>query len=425
MEIKTFSKVDEKIYYEKLDNGLEVYLYPTNKTKNFYITISVKYGANVTKYKNEKETIEVIPGSAHFLEHKVMALSENEEISKRINDLGSLANAWTSYYGTNYNIFGSINLRENLKLLLDIFYNTNINEKNVEEEKGIIGEEIDMYKDQLDGLLSQKLFNNLFHESYVKNTVLGERSDIEKITAKHLNQIYKDFYATNNTFIVVCGDFDENEVLEDIKEYMKKVKTKKTPVPKRIKKKDLPTVGVLYEEFNKKVSNPRVKYAIKIDKSLFGIKDDTILKYYIGLILSTNLSVTSELFERYKNNGIVISMSYGVNVIDDYVIISVSALCKDEQKFIENIEKDIKTLVIEKAEFERKKKSVLKSVIVDFDSIEEIEYNITTSLMMDGEIDFDIYNSVNNMEYDMCQNVIDTIINNINANNISIIKTIK
>ena len=37
MEIKTFSKVDEKIYYEKLDNGLEVYLYPTNKTKNFYL----------------------------------------------------------------------------------------------------------------------------------------------------------------------------------------------------------------------------------------------------------------------------------------------------------------------------------------------------------------------------------------------------
>ena len=139
MEIKTFSKVDEKIYYEKLDNGLEVYLYPTNKTKNFYITISVKYGANVTKYKNEKETIEVIPGSAHFLEHKVMALSENEEISKRINDLGSLANAWTSYYGTNYNIFGSINLRENLKLLLDIFYNTNINENENISKKDRIG----------------------------------------------------------------------------------------------------------------------------------------------------------------------------------------------------------------------------------------------------------------------------------------------
>ena len=425
MEIKTFSKVDEKIYYEKLDNGLEVYLYPTKKTKNFYITISVKYGANVTKYKNEKETIEVIPGSAHFLEHKVMALSENEDISKRINDLGSLANAWTSYYGTNYNIFGSINLRENLRLLLDIFYNTDINEKNVEEEKGIIGEEIDMYKDQLDGELSKKLFDNLFHDSYVKNTVLGERKDVEKITAKHLNQIYKDFYATNNTFIIVCGDFNENEIIQDIKEYMKNVKPKKTPVPKRIKKKDLPTASVLYEEYNKKVSNQRVKYAIKIDKSLFGINDDTILKYYIGMILSSNLSVTSKIFENYKNNDIVISMSYGVNIIDDYIIISVSALCKDDNKFIENISKDIKKLVIKQDEFERKKKSVLKSVIIDFDSIEEIEYNIATSLMIDGEIDFDIYNSVNNMEYNKCKKIIDIITKNINNNNVSIIKTIK
>ena len=85
---------------------------------------------------------------------------------------------------------------------------------------------------------------------------------------------------------------------------------------------------------------------------MFGIKDETILKYYVGLILSTNLSVTSKLFETYKNNGIVISMSFGVNVIDDYLIISVSALCKDEQKFIENIEKDIKTLVIEKEELQ-------------------------------------------------------------------------
>ena len=131
---KTYEKVNEDIYIEKLKNGIEVYLYKTDKTKNFYITISVKYGASVTKYKVGKRVVDVIPGSAHFLEHKVMALSENPEISKRINDLGSLANAWTSYDGTNYNIFGSINLIENLKLLLDIFYNTDINEKNVSEE---------------------------------------------------------------------------------------------------------------------------------------------------------------------------------------------------------------------------------------------------------------------------------------------------
>ena len=85
MKIKTFKKVDEKVYIEKLDNGLEVYLYKTDKTKNFYITISVKYGARITKYKVGNRVVDVIPGSAHFLEHKVMALSENKEIINKIS----------------------------------------------------------------------------------------------------------------------------------------------------------------------------------------------------------------------------------------------------------------------------------------------------------------------------------------------------
>ena len=150
--------------------------------------------------------INVPYGVAHFLEHKVMALSENKQISKRIDELGSLANAWTNYYGTNYNIFGSINLIDNLKLLLDIFYNTNINEKNVNEEKGIIGEEIDMYKDDINSFMYSSLFNNLFNNSYAKKTVVGERHDIELITAKSLNKIYSDYYASNNTFIIVTGN---------------------------------------------------------------------------------------------------------------------------------------------------------------------------------------------------------------------------
>ena len=204
MTEKVFEKVNEKILIEKLENGVEVYLYKTDKTKNFSLSISVKYGANVTKYKVNNEIIDVIPGSAHFLEHKVMALSENKEISKRINDLGSLANAWTSYYGTNYNIFGSKDIKENLRILLDLFYNTDINEKNVEEEKGIIGEEIDMYKDKIDYLISYHLYDNLFTNSYSKKAVVGEREDIEKITAKLLNKIYNDYYSSNNTFINIC-----------------------------------------------------------------------------------------------------------------------------------------------------------------------------------------------------------------------------
>ena len=421
MKIKTFKKVDEKVYTEKLDNGLEVYLYKTDKTKNFYITISVKYGARITKYKVGNRVVDVIPGSAHFLEHKVMALSENKEISKRINDLGSLANAWTSYYGTNYNIFGSINLIENLKLLLDIFYNTNINEKSVNEEKGIIGEEIDMYKDQIDSLMYSKLFDNLFNKSYSKHTVVGEREDIANITAKSLNEIYNDYYVPNNTFIIVTGNFDIDEVMNTIKDYMKNIKVKPKELPKRIKERDKEIVNVPYEEIKKDMENTRVKYAIKMKKNIFGIKDDNILKDYLGLILSNNFSATSELFERYKDNDIVIGMSYGVNIIDDYLIININALTNDGNRFIDNIKEDIKKLKLNEEEFERKKKKYLKSYILDFDNIEDLEYLLSLSLMIDNKIDYNEYDKLIALNYKEASRIMKLI----NFDNTSIIRTIK
>ena len=421
MKKKTFEKVDENIYYEKLSNGLEVYLYPTNKTRNFYISISVKYGANVTQYKKGNKIVNVIPGSAHFLEHKVMALSENKEISERINSLGSLANAWTNYHGTNYNIFGSINLIENLKLLLDIFYNTNINEKCVEEEKGIIGEEIDMYKDQINSYMFDQLYKNLFNNSYVKNTVVGERNDIEGITAKRLNEIYNDFYVPNNTFIIVTGNFDPNDVMNVIKDYINRINIKPKKIPHRMKNKELEKVNISYEEIKKDMEDVRVKYAIKMKKNIFNIKSNSLLRRYINLILFNNFSASGALFEKYKNENIVVSIGYNVNIIDDYVVIAISALCNDGDIFIARISKDITKLTFSKNEFERKKKLLLKSYIMDFDNIEDVEYNICESILMENKIDYNEYSSILNMDYDKAIDIL----KQFNFDNVSVIRTIK
>ncbi len=420
MTEKVFEKVNEKLLIEKLENGVEVYLYKTDKTKNFYLSISVKYGANVTKYKVNNEIIDVIPGSAHFLEHKVMALSENKEISKRINDLGSLANAWTSYYGTNYNIFGSKDIKENLRILLDLFYNTDINEKNVEEEKGIIGEEIDMYKDKIDYLISYHLYDNLFTNSYSKKAVVGEREDIEKITAKLLNKIYNDYYSSNNTFIIVTGNFDEEEIMDLIKNYMNKLKLKPRTLPERIKEKESINVRVNYEEIKKDLENDRVKYAIKMDKRIFNI-EESILRDYLGIILSNNFSQSSKLYEKYKLKGIALSLSSGINIVDDYLIITISAVSKNPDLFIKNIKKDIKKLKLTEKEFERKKKIYLKNYIEDFENIEDIEYLICVSLMKYNRIDFDDYSKTINMSYKEAKRILSLI----NFDNISIIKTIK
>ena len=421
MNKNIFEKVDNVLYEGKLNNGLRVFLFPKNDTKNFYISISVKYGASVTKYKINNKTYTITPGSAHFLEHKVMALSENKEISKRINELGSLANAWTSYYGTNYNIFGSINIKENLRLLLDIFYNININEKCVEEEKGIIGEEIDMYEDEINSCMFNHLFNNIFVNSYAKNTVAATRKDIEKITAKELNRIYDHFYTPNNTFIIVCGNFDPETIMNEISIYMDNLNLKSKELPKIIKDKEVDKVGATYEEVQKNTDNIRVKYALKIPKKNFNFKNDTFLKYYISMILSCNFGTTSTTYEKYKSNNIINGMNYTINIIDDYFIVVINATCDNASIFLDNISKDIKHLKLDKKDFERKKKLFLKSYILDFDNIEDVEYNICDSVLMDDKINYNEYSDIINMNY----NEAVRLMKQIKSDNISIIKTIK
>ena len=418
MKKYTFEKVDESIYKETLDNGLEIYMYPTKKTKNFYITISVKYGSRVLKYEVGNEENEVIPGSAHFLEHKVMAISENERFSSKLKELGSFANAWTNSYGTNYNLFGSKDIYENIRILLDIFYNTNINDKNVDEEKGIIGEEIDMYKDRINVHMHELMFKNLFSKSYVRNTTVGERKDIEKITSNSLNKIYNDFYIPNNTFIIVCGDFDTKECLNVIKKEINKYKPIKKEIPSLITEKEPIEVNKKYEEIIKDVESEKVRIGFKIKKDLLGINDDNILRYYLDIILSCYISPTSKLFEKYKMNELFFGGGYNVSIVDDYLVLCVTAECKDADKFIKQVLKDIKNIKITKEDFERKKKIYLKAYITDFDSIEDIEYNICMSLFIDGYINYKEYSDIINLNYeDACK-----IISKLNFDNYCIIK---
>lgn len=278
-----------------------------------------------------------------------------------------------------------------------------------------------MYKDKIDGLLSEYLNKNLFINSYIRNTVVGERSDIEEISAKSLNQIYSDYYVPNNTFITVCGNFDIDEVMDVINNYMDKLNLKPKTIPTRIKDKEKLEVNVPYEEITKDLEANRVKYAIKMDKRIFGIKDDNILKDYLIAILSSNFSPSSKLYEKYRLKELMLSISYNVYTIDDILIISLTSITKNPDEFIKNIKKDIRKLKITKTEFERKKKKYIRNYLLDFDNIEDIEYNIALSLMIDGKINYHEFSDCINAKYEEALRVLSLI----NYDNECIIKTIK
>jgi len=416
-----FDKVNESIFKETLDCGVDVYMYPFTKTKNFYCSITVNYGSKHIKYKKGNKIYNIIPGSAHFLEHRLMLISEDPNISKRIDELGSLANAWTAHHATNYNIFGSENIVENIKILLDLFYNPKFVEKDIEEEKDIISEEIDMDKDQIERYLSDRIYKDAFSKLHAINTIVGEKEDINKINCKSLKKIYDDFYIPNNTFIVIAGNFNKDNVMDEIKKYYSSLNLKRKELPKRIIPKEPLEVAVDYEEIKKDMEDIRVRYVIKMKKNIFGIKDESVLKCYLSSILKLNFSSTSKLYEKYKDEDLIFDMNAYNSVVDNYVLIVIKAVTNNPVELINNLKNDINNLSLNKDEFERNKKRYIKNYIMSFENIEDVEYDIVDSLSRQGKIDFDDYEFLTKLSYSKAI----SIMKKINTKYTTIIRTIK
>ena len=211
----------EIVYKEVLDNGLTVYLYPTNKSKNFYITVSTHFGAEVMSYKKNNKVYDVTKGSAHFLEHRVMDFTKNVDAMNKINELGSIVNAYTTYKGTNYNLYGVEDIYTNMGLLFDRVFKANIKKEDVEMERGIILEEYYMYDADPYYKAQTTLLKNCFNSSFIKYLVIGTEDGIKTVSYKELNRLYKDFYTLDNMFIVVTGNFILEDVLNYINNYMR------------------------------------------------------------------------------------------------------------------------------------------------------------------------------------------------------------
>ena len=92
---------EEKLYFEKLENGLLVYLVPLKNKKNFYVSFGTKYGNYNSKFKVNDKTYEMPSGIAHFLEHKLFE-KEKENPFDFYAKSGTDVNAGTSIFYTNY-----------------------------------------------------------------------------------------------------------------------------------------------------------------------------------------------------------------------------------------------------------------------------------------------------------------------------------
>lgn len=234
MEKITFEQLQEEMYYEKLDNGLDVYILPKKGFNKTYATFTTKYGSIDNHFlpPEKDEFVKVPDGIAHFLEHKLFE-KEDGDVFQQFSKQGASANAFTSFTRTAYLFSSTSNVEKNLETLIDFVQEPYFTEKTVEKEKGIIGQEITMYDDNPDWRLYFGLIQNMYKNHPVSIDIAGTIESISHITKDMLYECYETFYHPSNMLLFVVGPVSPDETMSMIKDNQSRKEYKNKPEIKR------------------------------------------------------------------------------------------------------------------------------------------------------------------------------------------------
>ncbi|MFD2443587.1 EF-P 5-aminopentanol modification-associated protein YfmH [Bacillus sp. CGMCC 1.16607] len=306
MEKITFDQLQEELYYEKMPNGLDVYILPKKGFNKTYATFTTKYGSidNHFVAKGDTEFTKVPDGIAHFLEHKLFE-KEDGDVFQQFSKQGASANAFTSFTRTAYLFSSTSNFENNLETLIDFVQEPYFSEKTVEKEKGIIGQEITMYDDNPDWRLYFGLIQNMYKNHPVKIDIAGTIDSIAKITKDLLYQCYYTFYHPSNMLLFVVGSVEVNSTMRFIKENQAKKSFEEQAEIKR-----------QFEEEPNEVAEKKkiLQMNVQTSKCLLGIKalqsklsGEQLLKneLTINLLLDLLFGKSSENYQKLYSAGLI------------------------------------------------------------------------------------------------------------------------
>jgi len=421
MKTINIQDINEKIYYEKLENGLEVYLYPKDKFHNNYVTFTTKFGSINNEFIpiDENEMIKVPNGIAHFLEHKVFVQENDPQPTEFFSESGTMCNAYTTFKNTTYLFSGSNNLIENINYLLDYVQSPYFTEENVESEKGIITEEINMCNDRPTDILYEEIRKNAFFNNNFKESIIGTVEDINSINKDLLYTCYNTFYHPSNMILVITGNFDKNKVIDAIIENQSKKEFKEK---NKIKQKDIKEPDKIVKKesiININTDIPKVAYNIKIpfNKKIEKRKNSL----YLYMIFSCLFDDTSVFDEKLKNNGIITNTVY-FNLLncDTHILISLINETYKYKELLEEIKNNLKNICIDERDFERKKKVLISNEIFIYDNIEIVNEMIIDNILFENKLKDDIIPLIKELNYDELNEVIKSI--NLSNNTTVILK---
>lgn len=321
-------------YYKRFDNGLRLVV------QNLEGMLSVSAGVLVkTGSINEDEDNN---GISHFIEHNLFKGTNKRssfEISDYIDRIGAQINAFTSKELTCYYTKSTAeHLEDCIEVLSDIFFNSVFDKQEMEKEKGVIIEEINMSEDTPEDICLDVLAESYYGKTGLGRTILGTSKNIRKFNKEYIKDYMSKYYTADNVVIAIAGNIKPNEAEKLAEKYFASLFTNLKSVPQF--NQTTHSVNNLYkfkkiEQAHLGLCMSGLKYgdkntdALSIANTIFGGGMSSRLFQKIREELGLAYSVYSYA-SQYKNSGVV-EIYAGVN--SDKKDLAYEAIINEIKKF--------------------------------------------------------------------------------------------
>ncbi len=191
---------------KKLGNGTRIILASQQQARTTAIIIGARVGS---RDESEKQF-----GIAHFIEHMFFKGTKIRptflDVSKDLDALGANYNAFTSNEFTSFFVHSaSEKSLESAEILFDLFLHNTLSMAEIEKEKAVIAEEINMYEDMPQAKASQEFQKLIFSGHSLSHPIAGEKTTIANFKKKDLQKFIADNYVAQNIVVAIAGKFDK------------------------------------------------------------------------------------------------------------------------------------------------------------------------------------------------------------------------
>lgn len=208
-----------------LSNGLSVIIVPIKEVRSATTLIMVGAGSRYETRQNN--------GISHFLEHMAFKGTQKRpsamEIASLIDGIGAEFNAYTVKEITGYYVKSSANhINLCLDVLSDMISNPKLDKVELDKERGVILEELNLYEDTPMRKIGDVFEFLMYGDTPMGWDIGGERDVIKNIQREDFISYMNQLYSADNITLVIAGNVDVDQVKIDIEKYFNTLKKFKT-----------------------------------------------------------------------------------------------------------------------------------------------------------------------------------------------------